>query len=624
MSLAHVPSRCRQGLLLFVIALLIALWACPSAAVDPDLAACYRKRDVRALQRHAAAHKGGLLEPYLVARMANPRELSEGRLSQELAGVLDRFAGVPPIEDVRAAVLKAWAVRGSWDRFAAHIDRVPEWITERDRELQCARISFLKSRKQQVSGMRQALFAQLAEFPPLCSAAFAGAAETGEITPEQALARLMHLSSLGRKSDALRLLEAFVPLFASQTSGGNTGAVVLEVLSSARNDYRGGLRIFEQRRHLLDAEIARDVLLHIGIIGARDLEPDAPSLIASVDGYRRLLTPAAAEWRTKAALLSGTWADVAASVESMPLPLREEPCWKYWRARSLENLSRTEEARRIYAELSGRPGYYGILAAERLGHELPYLSQTFEIDPSVLRKLEDRPETARALTLHRVGLWTEAARELNVMLRGADSATLYSAALFAKERGLPDRQISFAQRASDHVDLPLRYPLSYRREVTDAAGQTGLSPELLWAVIRQESRFIHHAVSPAGAVGLMQVMPSTAKGLSRSKGKPRNVTQAALMAPDRNISLGSTFLKAMHRRYDGNWAFAAAAYNAGPGRVDRWQKQLRGLDMERFIELIPFTETRDYTKQVLANFVFYAYVLGKDPVSLSSLAEKKI
>ncbi|HSB51749.1 MAG TPA: transglycosylase SLT domain-containing protein, partial [Dissulfurispiraceae bacterium] len=82
-------------------------------------------------------------------------------------------------------------------------------------------------------------------------------------------------------------------------------------------------------------------------------------------------------------------------------------------------------------------------------------------------------------------------------------------------------------------------------------------------------------------------------------------------------------LKSTHRRYDGNCAFAAAAYNAGPGRVDRWQRQLNGIDMERFIELIPFTETRDYTKQVLANYVFYSYITGKDPVSLSSLAATK-
>jgi soluble lytic murein transglycosylase len=80
----------------------------------------------------------------------------------------------------------------------------------------------------------------------------------------------------------------------------------------------------------------------------------------------------------------------------------------------------------------------------------------------------------------------------------------------------------------------------------------------------------------------------------------------------------------MHRRYSGNYALAAAAYNAGPGRVDRWQRQLSWVELEQFIELIPFTETRDYTKQVLTNYVMYAYVTGKEPVSLSSLVAAKL
>ncbi|HYR03728.1 MAG TPA: hypothetical protein VES58_10310, partial [Syntrophobacteria bacterium] len=490
MSVLHVRSWCRQGALLSVTALLIILWTCPSDAVDLDLVAAYRKKDVRALQRYAAIHNQSILEPYLIARMANARELSEGRLSHTLAVALDRFAGVPPIEEVRATVLKAWAGRGDWDRFAAHIDRVPRWLIDRDKELQCAKIALLRSRQQPVSSMRQTLFAELTEFPPLCSAAFAGAALAGEIPPDQALGRLMYLGSVGRRSDAQRLLEVLSPVLTAKDSGRNTGALVLEVLAEARSDYRRGLKSFEQHRDLFDAETARDVLLHIGIIGVRDLEPDAPALITSVDGFSRPLMPAAAEWRTRAALLSGVWADVAASIESMPLPVRNEPPWRYWRARSLENLYRTEEAQLIYAEISRQPGYYGILAAERLGHEPPYLSQTFAADLSVLRGVEDRPETARALALHDAGLWTEAAQELNIMLRGADSATLYAAAHFAKEKGLLDRQISFAQRASEHVDLPLRYPLAYRREIADAAGRTGLSPELLWAVIRQESRFV--------------------------------------------------------------------------------------------------------------------------------------
>jgi soluble lytic murein transglycosylase len=605
--------------------LLVVFWLCPAGAVDLNFIDAYQKKDVRALLRYASSDGDDPLEPYLIARISNTQEISEGKLNQDLARALDRFAGVPPIEEIRATVLKAWARKGDWDRFATHIDRLPEWLADQDTEIRCAKITFLRSRKQSVDGLRPALFTRITEFPSLCAPAFAGALATGEVTPDQMKAKFMHIGSLGRKSDAERLLELFTHDLDGKALGRNLGAEILEVLETAKNDYRKGVKAFEQHAHLFSAETKRDVLLHIGVIGARKLEPDAHTLISSVDGYRRSLSPAAAEWRTRAALLSGAWSDMLTSIEHMPSPLREEPAWRYWRARSLDHLRRPDEARLIYADLSRQPGYYGILAAERLGQKRPpYLNQTFSADLSALQGLDKRPEAARALALYKAGLWVEAARELNILMRGADSATYYAAALYAKEKGLLDRQISFAQRASDHVDLTLRYPLLYGREISEAARRTGLSPELLWAVIRQESRFVPHAVSSAGAVGLMQVMPATAKHLSASRGLSGKITRDSLIAPDLNISLGSAFLESMHRRYSGNYALAAAAYNAGPGRVDRWQRQLSGVELEQFIELIPFTETRDYTKQVLTNYVMYAYVTGKEPVSLSSLVAAKL
>ncbi len=614
----------RGGVRLLISVLFIALWLCPAGAVDLDFVAAYKKKDVRALQRHFASATEDPLEPYLIARIADGRDISEGRLSPALLRALDRFAGVPPIEELRSTALKAWARKGDWERFAAHIDRVPEWLVDRDVEIQCARISFLRFTKHPVGALRSELFGRLTEFPALCMASFDDAVATGQITPDQVIAKLMYIGSMGKKCDAERLLDMLGLDRDTKASLRSVGEQILEVLNTARSDYRDGTKAFEEHKHAFNHETAKGVLLHVGVIGARKLEPEAHSLIKSADGYRRPLLPAAAEWRTRAALFSGAWADVIDSIESMPAAFRDEPTWRYWRARSLEHMRRSDEAKVVYAELSRHPGYYGILASERLGRKPPYLDHKFSADEFPVEGFENRPEMIRALALYRVGLWSEAARELNIMLRGADSSTFYAAALYSKDNGLLDRQISFAQRASDHIDLRLRYPLVYSREVSESAERTGLPPELLWAVIRQESRFVPYAVSSAGAVGLMQLMPATARQVSKATGRSRKLTNDALMAPSLNISLGSAFLKSTHSRYDGNCAFAAAAYNAGPGRVDRWQRQLRGIDVERFIELIPFTETRDYTKQVLSNYVFYSYVAGKEPVSLSSLAATKI
>lgn len=599
------------------VVLFLVLSAVPSHAVDLGLIDAYQKKDARALAKHAARHAGGPLEPYFIARMADEKGLAEGRAAPDLSKALDRFQGVPPIEELRGTLLKAWVKKGEWPQVGRHIGHVPDWLYDRDMELRCVRIAFQKQRQHTFTETPADLFDRLTEFPPSCAVAFSGAVTAGELTAEQAMAKLMHLSVLGKTGDAGRLAAAV-----GQCLRGARANAVMDILTTARKDYRDGLREYEKLSRHLDSETARDVLVYIGVAAARSLAADAHRIIKSAEGYSRALSPAAAEWRTKAALMAGSWEDVAASIESAPLSQRNEPFSKYWRARALERTGHEEASAKIYEQLAQHPGYYGILAAERLRVPPPYLSLARTVDYRIPPQLSANTAVKRALALHAAGLWVEAALELNILMRGADSAAFYTAALFAKDSGIIDRQISFAQRAAEHIDLPLRYPVKYRREVAEASSAAGLPPELVWAVIRQESRFVPHAVSRAGAIGLMQVMPATAQHLLKAKGAAGMISRAELMRPERNILLGTSFLRAMMQRYEGNYAYAAAAYNAGPGRVDRWQVQFSGLDMERFIELIPFTETRDYTKQVLANYVFYSYVTDGKPVSLSGLSSK--
>lgn len=600
--------------------LLVVLPVGPSHAVDLGLVDAYHNKDSRALARYAARHANDQLEPYFIVRMADEKELAEGRPGPALSRALDRFAGVPPVEAARGALLKAWVKKGEWALVGKHIGHVPDWLYDRDMELRCVRLAFQKQRQQPFGETPADLFDRLTEFPPSCAAAFSGAVAAGELTAEQAMSKLMHLSILGKKGDTGRLVTAV-----GQCIRGARVATATQILTTARTDYGDGLKEYERLSRHLDAETARDVLVYIGVAAARSLAADAHRIIKSAEGYGRPLSPAAAEWRTKAALMAGSWEDVAVSAKSGTPPFRNEPFSRYWYARSLEKLGKTEESKAVYEQLALQPGYYGLLAAERLGIAPPYIGQSCPSAPAPPRQLGgNNPGVRRALALHAAGLWVEAALELNILMRGADSAAFCAAAHFAGERGIVDRQISFAHRATDHMDLALRYPTKYRREVSAAARTADLTPELIWAVIRQESRFVPHAVSRAGAVGLMQVMPATAQTLLKSKGSRGKPSRSDLMQPEKNISLGSSFLKLMMRRYDGNYAFAAAAYNAGPGRVDRWQTQLIGMEIERFVELIPFTETRDYTKQVLANYVIYSYVTGREPISLAALAAKPV
>ena len=149
------------------------------------------------------------------------------------------------------------------------------------------------------------------------------------------------------------------------------------------------------------------------------------------------------------------------------------------------------------------------------------------------------------------------------------------------------------------------------------------SAELILAVIRQESEFNVIAQSSKGALGLMQIMPDTARDVAK---KTRVWYNAGKLLRDQkyNINLGSYYLQMMLDRYEGSYPLALAAYNAGHQRVDRWLKingdpRKNEVDFSHWIELIPFKETRDYVQKVLANVNVYKFILKKQPIKLSIL-----
>ncbi len=156
------------------------------------------------------------------------------------------------------------------------------------------------------------------------------------------------------------------------------------------------------------------------------------------------------------------------------------------------------------------------------------------------------------------------------------------------------------------------YPKAFWKEVVSEAKAHGLSPYLLLSLIRQESAFNPRAVSRAGARGLMQLMPATARSVARQV-RLRPVNLKMLFEPRRNIPLGTHFFAAQLRRFQGNRIFALAAYNAGPGRVDRWRQRWPTLPMDEFVEHIPIHETRLYVKLILRNILVYEYLY--QPVS---------
>ena len=149
-----------------------------------------------------------------------------------------------------------------------------------------------------------------------------------------------------------------------------------------------------------------------------------------------------------------------------------------------------------------------------------------------------------------------------------------------------------------------RFPLAFWKMVKQHAEERGVDPYLILALIRQESLFDTRARSSAAALGLMQLLPSTAKRVAKQLGMS-SPSPATLFEPEVNLALGTQYLKDLLQRYSNNWFKAIAAYNAGESAVDRWEKEIVTDDSEEFVERIPYTETRGYVKLVMRNHRIY-------------------
>jgi soluble lytic murein transglycosylase len=193
---------------------------------------------------------------------------------------------------------------------------------------------------------------------------------------------------------------------------------------------------------------------------------------------------------------------------------------------------------------------------------------------------------------------------------------LLAAAQLACDREVWDRCINTSERAKSEFDVDQRFPMPYRDEVSRRSQEIGLDPAYVYGLIRQESRFVMDARSGVGASGLMQIMPATARWTAKKLGLSGFKTDQ-LSNRDVNIAIGTGYLKLVLDSFGGSMPLAAAAYNAGPSRSRNWRNG-NVLEAAIWAENVPFSETRDYVKKVLANTTLYAAILSGQPQSLKS------
>ncbi len=366
-----------------------------------------------------------------------------------------------------------------------------------------------------------------------------------------------------------------------------------------------------------------------GVIGkraAQKLMDQAPSYFAQ--GQAAQMHEDHLAWMARAALRAGRWAPVLDAIDAMPTALRTESTWAYWRARALlkktSSASARAEGQQLLQDLASTRGFYELLATEELGLPIVVPSAPAPITPQERDAAAANPGLQRALYAIRIGLRSEGVREWNYTTNlhvrgGMDDRSLLAAAELACQASVWDRCINTSERTKSFIDLEQRFPMPFRDAVVSRSRQIGLDPAYVYGLIRQESRFIMDAKSGVGASGLMQVMPATAKWTAKKIGllgfQPDQINDR-----DTNIAIGTGYLKLVLDNFGGSMPMAAAAYNAGPGRPRIWRGQAGAPAVEAAIwaENVPFNETRDYVKKVLANTTLYAAIITGQPQSLKA------
>jgi len=606
-----------------------------------EMQQAFRKGDRKKLEQLLPAVRGHALEPWAAYWELKAR-LNEAT-SQEVQAFMQRYAGSYQEDRLRNDWLLLLGQRREWGQFA---DLHPHYRMSDDREVRCYALLI-----GQIKGTAPASAADdvRSNWYALRDADDGCTHAAGELYSYKKLSALdiWRKARLGAEANRSRVVRAAVEIVAPEVL-----TQLKEVLDApskyllARN--MAGSRVRQElvllalirlasgdpdsAAHQLDSKwseylSAEERNWAWGVIG----KSAAQKLSGSAHGYFSNVTRNShlnddlLGWKVRAALRAGQWKAVGNVVDAMGAEARQDSTWVYWKARAMLATKPSEadraEARQLLEGIAGTRGFYEQLALEELGQRITVPPAPAPLTAEEKAAARANPGLNRGLYAILLGLRSEGVREWNYTTNlhtpgGMADRELLAAADFACQREVWDRCINTSERTKTVTDMAQRFPMPFRAAVVERAQGIGLDPAYVYGLIRQESRFIMDARSHVGASGLMQVMPATARWTARKIGLT-GFTADQITDRDTNITIGTAYLKLALDDFAGSMPMAAAAYNAGPGRPRSWRNG-PVLDAAIWAENVPFAETRDYVKKVLANTTNYAAMLTGQPQSLKA------
>ena len=619
-SIKH--SWIRNFILLFCF-LLVASPLFAQQTIDEQ-----RKLYLQAKKAHAAGQltkfkkiSAALVEyplyPYLIHDYIKPRLSSIDE--EQIKNFLANYDDLPVANDLRKRWLKLLARRGRWQIY------LDNYTTQKDTVLRChqllARIktgntSYLleDTRSLWLAGQSQ---------PEECDPAFKLLYESEYMTSDLVWERVRlamqnketqlakYLSRLLDKADQ-QWVNRWISTYRNPTKGTNNPKyedipIAIEILTHgmkrlATNNVSTAIKRWDTLKsaYTFSKEQVNEIERTLAIRAVIRKHPDSKDLLEALDHDNT--DEDIFHWRLRDALENMDWVSLVKWTEGAPTEGNIKFRWLYWRARALENTGKYLEAENIYKLLATERDYYGFLAADRITANYNMGHSSLPEDLETWHAVSDIAGVKRARELFFTGNTYQARREWNYVLNDMTLYELQVAAMIASNWGWHDRTILTLGRAKSYDDLILRFPIIFEDQMQKYTSMRNLDLGWVYALTRAESAFMKDARSPSGALGLMQVMPATGRETAK-KINFRTFKNSYLLEPDKNITIGTAYLKQMLDRFN-NLVIATAAYNAGPNAVANWLPKDECLEPDIWVEKIPYTETRKY----VARIMFYATV----------------
>jgi soluble lytic murein transglycosylase len=384
----------------------------------------------------------------------------------------------------------------------------------------------------------------------------------------------------------------------------------------AKSDLDLAITIWDSRKHdlVIDSQTAQQLELRLALALARARDNrayDRLNQLVTVDAEAR-------EWKVRAALLEQNWQHVGLALTGLSFEEQQAPQWQYWQARSLIETGNVLQGQSVYNQLSQDRSFYGFMAADALNKPYFLADKPVVMVGNALENLAQTTDFKVVQELVALDRDLEAKRQWWFALKKLSKEQIMIAAKLAEQWQWDQVAIITLVKADYWDDLALRFPLRYLSQVQNNADKQDLDPAIVFGLIRQESMVDKDAKSAVGARGLMQIMPATGQQIARNLNEPWQ-TENSLFVPDVNIKYGTFYYKQLLNRFEGHFALAMAAYNAGPNRVVKWLPVEGSVPADIWIETIPYKETRKYVTSVLSYAIIYQQRIQRNALKITKM-----